>query len=347
MCLLIARTSQVLLGAILIFSCISRAQVNPNQPHWLPVNVFDRQGNIVRDLRRENFRVLIDGQSVEAQDAQYHVAPRRILILLDISWSMGTANAANSGKWRVACEAVAVLLAHTPEDAPIALIAFDKKVEHTIDFAPGRRAIESFIRGGTVEHSEPRGAALFDAINEGLTGLQPAQQGDALYVIGDGDDTASHTSPKRLSATLLKSGVRLFTLLFLEDSTFENRLATEDFIHIVQETGGSVFSISANANEPISSFNTGQVRTPSDQAPRTLNPKSARVPAFAYNSATREKLELFTQTLSSQIGGFYTLRIPVASSSKQRKVTLHIVDDKGELQKNVEVVYPRAISPDR
>ena len=71
------------------------------------------------------------------------------------------------------------------------------------------------------------------------------------------------------------------------------------------------------------------------------------MPAFAYNSATREKLELFTQTLSSQIGGFYTLRIPVASSSKQRKVTLHIVDDNGELQKNVEVVYPRAISPDR
>ncbi len=54
--------------------------------------------------------------------------------------------------------------------------------------------------------------------------LQPAQQGDALYVVGDGDDTASHTSPKRLSATLLKSGVRLFTLLLLEDSTFENRI---------------------------------------------------------------------------------------------------------------------------
>jgi hypothetical protein len=138
------------------------------------VNVLNRQGNIVRDLRKENFRILIDGQSVEAQDAQYDVAPRRILILLDISWSMGTANGANSGKWRVACEAVATLLAQTPADTPIALIVFDRGWSRLlVSLEAGGR---SFIRSGTVQHSEPGARTLFDAIYEGVTMLQPAQQ---------------------------------------------------------------------------------------------------------------------------------------------------------------------------
>jgi hypothetical protein len=311
------------------------------------VNVVDRRGNIVRDLRKENFRILIDSRPAQVQDVSYEEAPRRILILLDISGSMGITKE-ETGKWRVACEAIAAMLAQVPADSPMALLAFDKKVEHAIGFAEGRPAIASLLGGGMIVTRSPRATAVFDMILEGLKFLQPFQAGDSIYLISDGNDTASHVSSKQTKAAVLESGVRLFSLLLPGPAIFDpDQLTVDDFTQLVRESGGSVFSIAAKTKDSPSPFNMGQGREPTDRPSEILSPQHAPTSIVNYDAPTREKLEMYSQDLNRQIMGFYVLRILMPPSRKQRKIALQITNSTGELRKDVQIAYPRAVPSER
>jgi hypothetical protein len=345
--LLNTRASLLLIGVSLALSCFSATQDNSTHPtRPLPVNVLDRQGSVIRDLRKENFRVLIDGKPVELQDASYEDASRRILILLDISGSMGASEGAK-GKWRIACGAIAALLSQIPADSPTALLAFDKRVEHTIDFAQGRPAITSLLDGGTISTPYPGATALFDAILEGLKFLRPSQVGDSIYVISDGDDTASRISSKEAKVAALESGVRLFGLLLTEPTMLDrDQMTVDDFTQLVHETGGSVFSITPKKRDSPSPFNMGQVRTPDDPPGGTSSPGHARKSSVDYDAPTHEQLEMRSKILSSQIRGFYALLFSVPPSRKLRKITLQVVSGRQE-RKEFQIVHPRAIPPAR
>jgi hypothetical protein len=77
------------------------------------VNVFDLHGKAVRDLTKDNFRVRVNGKPAVVLDARYSLAPRRIVVLLDMSGSM--AGESDNKKWRIAREAVEDFLAQTPQ----------------------------------------------------------------------------------------------------------------------------------------------------------------------------------------------------------------------------------------
>ena len=84
------------------------------------VNVFDMHGRVISNLTKENFRVRLNGKPAAVLDARYSVAPRRIVILLDMSGSM--TGEKRTAKWSVAQEAVRELLAQTPDGVPIAML---------------------------------------------------------------------------------------------------------------------------------------------------------------------------------------------------------------------------------
>src|SRR2546421_7672124 len=96
----------------LLLSCAFAETPASTQSRSILVNVLDRNGNAVRDLTKENFLVKINKQPAAVVDAGYSLAARRIVVLLDMSGSMGGTR--GTEKWKIARETVEDLFAQTP-----------------------------------------------------------------------------------------------------------------------------------------------------------------------------------------------------------------------------------------
>src|SRR5262245_48190564 len=127
------RLLSIQIALILVYSSFAQ-QTPTGQTRTLLVNVLDRQGNAVRDLSKENFRVHVNGKPVVVMDAAYSTAPRRIVVLLDMSGSMA-GDSDRSKKWQIVREAVSDLLEQTPPDVPIALLTFSDHVHDVFDLS--------------------------------------------------------------------------------------------------------------------------------------------------------------------------------------------------------------------
>ena len=97
-----SRTPKLFLTAVLpILSLSGFAQPSPSVPsRSILVNVLDRDGNAIRDLTKDSFHVKINKQPVVVLGADYDLAPRRIVVLLDMSGSMGGRRDTKSGGLR-------------------------------------------------------------------------------------------------------------------------------------------------------------------------------------------------------------------------------------------------------
>jgi hypothetical protein len=282
------------------------------------VNVLDRNGNPVRDLAKDNFRVKINKQPVVVLGADYGLAPRRIVVLLDMSGSMGGSR--DTKKWRIAREAVEDLLAQTPADVPIALLTFSDQVHDIFDFRESRSAISRWLKEGPTQRSNLKGRTAFrDAIIASLRMLQPFRPGDVVYAIADGGDNTSHVSVDQTKAALRESGVRLFAFLFAEYMPFGEEVGSVDsLVEMASESGGFVFGISGRA------------------ALGGVSSLSSWDADYDYNDRTREKIRLYTSALNIQVNGFYTVQVAApVQPGKAGRVSLEIVDAAGKPRKDV------------
>jgi hypothetical protein len=323
-----SRTPKFLLAAVLpILFLPGFAQPSPSAPSQsIVVNVLDRNGNAVRDLTKDNFHVKINKQPVVVLAANYGLAPRRIIVLLDMSGSMGGKRDTN--KWRIAREAVEDLIAQTPPDVPIALLTFSDQVHDVFDFRESRSAIARWFREGPTEQTSLKGrTALHDAILVSLRMLRPYRSGDAAYVITDGGDNASHVSFDQTKTALRESGVRLYALLFPEFfPTGEEIGGVDSLVKLAGDSGGFVFGISGRGALGVSFL-------PSWGA------------VYDYNDRTREKIKIYTQALNSQVHGFYTVQVAVSlPQGKAAKVALEIVDAAGNTRKDVGYTFQRELT---
>jgi len=312
----------VILPAFLSSSSAQQAPNSSPGTRSAVVNVFDEHGNAVRDLAKEDFRVRLNGKSVAVLDARYSIAPRRIVVLLDMSSSM---TEESTEKWQIAREAVDDLLMQTPRDVPIAMVAFAGKVREEFDFPQSRSKIAAWLREGPGQRphlKHPATTRLFDAILEGLKLLSPIQSGDAVYAITDGVDNASQASVVKTRTALLQSSVRLFAFLFAEGSRApDEQEAKGSFLSIVGDTGGFVFSVAGRQ----------RLGPPPDY--------------FVYDKADRAKVKVYTQKLNIQVNGFWTLELAARSSSRGSKMELEVVGHEGKVRKDVMATYPRVLSP--
>src|SRR5580765_6241586 len=240
-----SRTPELFLAAVLpILSLSGFAQpAAPVPPRSLVVNVLDRNGNAVRDLTNNNFRVKVNGHPAAILAAPYSLAPRRIIVLLDMSGSMGGEK--DGKKWQIAREAVEDLLAQSPADVSIGLLTFSDQVHDVFAFSQGRSTISRWLREGASQRPNVRGhTALRDAIQASLRMLEPFHPGDAVYAITDGGDNASHVSVDKTTTALRESGVRLFAFLFAERIPMEEELGGDSLVQMASDSGGFVFGIS-------------------------------------------------------------------------------------------------------
>jgi hypothetical protein len=314
---------------LLVCGFVSQAQPPKQATSSLLVNVVDRNGDAVRGLTKDNFRVKVNGHSAALLDVEYSLAPRRIVVLLDTSRSMAGQSEENK-KWWIAREAIEDLLAKTPDDVQVALLTFSSQVHDVFDFSQGRSAVAAWLKRGPSQRSAIKGTtAFYDATVAAAKLLEPAHPGDSIYAITDGGDDSSHTSETDTKNRLTRSQIRLFLFLFREPMpTEEERSGADSVMELARDTGGFIFGVSAQSSLAAS----GQ--------------PSLGALDFDYgdDAKVRERIDLYTRALNTQVNGFYILQLDAAPSTRRSgKVSLEIVDGSGKVRKDVASTYQRAL----
>jgi Mg-chelatase subunit ChlD len=310
---------------LLAYGFLAAAQTAPTlSTRSLLVNVLDQNGNAVRDLTKDSFRTKVNGRPATVVEARYSLAPRRIVVLLDMSGSMAGETEKNK-KWQIAREALEDLIAETPADVKVALLTFSSQVHDVFDFSQSRSSMGAWLKDEPRRRPEIKGTtALYDAVIAATKLLKPTRPGDAIYVITDGGDNSSHISEADTRKLLLQSGIRLFVFLFAEHSPFGS--GPYDVMQLARATGGFVFGVAGRAP--------GALSLPSWDF------------EYEYNERTRERISLYTQALNIQVNGFYTLQLETPlQPSKLRKVLLEIVDSKRQPRKDVAFTYSTLLPP--
>lgn len=283
-------------------------------------NVLDRNGRPLQELTKDNFQVKVNGRLVTHVEATYSVAPRRIVVMLDISGSMG--GDVGHNKWKIASEAVQDLLVDTPADVSLALVTFSDHVNDIFEFSQSRSSMARWLKEGATRWGDSRihgGTALLDAVIAATKLFSPTRLGDSIYLISDAGDNHSQAHSKDVWEMLLRSEIRLFVFLLADPlHTDDARLGTAAIREMARATGGFVFGVPGYS--PL------------------MNGESWGF--YDYDEHTRDKIAVYTRALNLQINGFYMLRFesPVAAG-KPRKVSLDIVDSTGKAMKDVAYTY--------
>jgi Ca-activated chloride channel family protein len=181
----------------------------------LPVKVTDARGSFVPALKRDDFRVLEDGQPQKLTVFEEGDTPVTVGLVVDHSRSMGS---------KLPGVATAVLsFAHSsnPQDE---MFVVDFNDDVSVELMGGK----SFSNNAS-DLEQALGAvsargrtALYDAVSEGLIHLQSGHLAKkALIIISDGGDNASHLKYSQVLAQARQSQVVIYSILLLGPSVGE------------------------------------------------------------------------------------------------------------------------------
>jgi Ca-activated chloride channel homolog len=163
--------------------------------------VLDKEGHMVFDLAKDDFRIVENGKPQKILEFGREERPITLAILLDTSGSM------REGMKEVHEAAKAFVETLGPDDQAL-LITFDDKVllvqEQTSDKAKLKEAIES------TEALE--GTALNDALHAAYRKLRGIRGRKAIILLSDGEDTTSQFSQQRVLEEVRGSSVLLYAV---------------------------------------------------------------------------------------------------------------------------------------
>jgi VWFA-related protein len=172
----------------------------------LPVNVTDSRGTFVHGLKKDDFRVLEDGQLQNIGIFDDQDAPVTVGLVVDHSRSMKT-------KLRDVVAAVSSF-AHSsnPRDE---MFVVDFNDDVTVEIMKGK-AFSSDPKelAEAINAVSARGrTALYDAVGEGLLHLKYGHwEKKALIIISDGGDNASHIKYSQVLAQARQSQALIYSI---------------------------------------------------------------------------------------------------------------------------------------
>jgi hypothetical protein len=322
------KTNVLVASSMVLAAALSlRAQGDPCLNRAVAVNVTTKQGQPVKGLTAVNFRGKFRGRPVDLVSAAYDTGPRRIVIVLDASGSM-------FDKWPIEISVAEDLLRSLPEPNSFALLIFAKRVEEKVDFRQGRMAVAGALKKLDARdwsiHKGPYGrTALLNTLVAALDLLQPARLGDAIYVITDGDDNASTARLSEVKVLFLAAGVRLFSLITLDEfegrgRSAEERLGFSGLAELIQAAGGDYLAFRPGLPPDILSM-----------APRLLH----------ITDRDRETMSTASNGFAREISEFYALQIKLRELSDKARDWQLEAGDFGEKNLHLKVMYPHKLAP--
>jgi Mg-chelatase subunit ChlD len=217
--------------ALLLCLCAPLRSTNAQAPetHILPVTVVTVDGRPVTNLQSHN--VHIHGGGAQVKSFSLDTDPRRIVLLLDTSGSMGIND---NGKLRlaVASELMNLFLDTVPAGDSLALYQFADSPREVIAFTHDAAAIRQAISSIPVDRERDMVGRtnIRDALNAILTNPQESLAfGDSIVIFSDGEwnsDEDKQRSLASLASALVQDGVRIFLVLTQEKSAISSESQT-------------------------------------------------------------------------------------------------------------------------
>jgi VWFA-related protein len=170
----------------------------------VPTTVFDRTGELVTTLARDDFKVFDEGHRQPLTNFTSGLQPISAVVLVDTSASMTTA----LERARVAAEQFIIRL-RPGDQARVG--TFNDKVTISSSFSGDRDAL---LRALRENHRFANPTRLFDAVNEAMTLLEPLGGRRVVLVFTDGCDTASKTPWDALRRRFMSEEQMLYVIQF-------------------------------------------------------------------------------------------------------------------------------------
>jgi hypothetical protein len=290
------------------------AQTSNYSTQIFTLAIRDQQGRFVTNTQPN--QIVIAGRGANVQRLELDNAPRRIVLLLDTSGSMGNYK---SLSWsNVAHVAIQIALQRKGDDL-IGLETFAEKdqisVPLTIDSQLLVRHIEALTSSGSGRTM--LGLALREILARRENGLR---FGDAIILVSDGDRSQEDkTDFVQLGHDLTRGGVRICLIRVQPIMGFGATSGVSDASSFVRDVGGTTL----NMFSPLEEVHRG------DGA--HVDPKMIE--------STAQAAYGFVQT-------YYRVGVELSEPRQRpRQLSLELVDQQKRSMKHLQLNYPRYLLP--
>ncbi len=241
-----ALPSVLLLSFALIPFAILAAQENQNQTCSVPLVVSHfaettRHIEYVKGLGVKDVSVRIGGKVITPQSVVVDASPKRVAIIFDAS------NEVSELEWKMAMEIAAHMVQIARPDDRFALLVTGTS-DSAGEWISGAQAAQQFKTWAFARPaSDRRGERNFDALMAAVKLLNPPQFGDTVFLFGHPRDKGSKATSEQVQEELLKKGVRLNGITFVERPQVMWINVREDqhlfdIMQMSQKTGSSFLS---------------------------------------------------------------------------------------------------------
>ncbi len=166
--------------------------------------VTDQEGDILKGLKKENFRVLDNGQPQQIQNFAPTDAPITIVILMEFSHLMWGYFGYEGKNWAYG------FLQHLNNKDWVAFKTYDLKTTLQVDFTHNINEVGQSIAG--LYYPDFSEANMFDAVLETIDQLRDVQGKKSILLIASGYDTFSKHTLDQTLKRLKETDVTIFCI---------------------------------------------------------------------------------------------------------------------------------------
>ncbi|HVI09697.1 MAG TPA: vWA domain-containing protein [Candidatus Binatia bacterium] len=288
---------------LLLSSCgpgIFGQQINECRSREAIVNVRDSGGAFVAGLLPSSFEANVGRQPLRVIAAKSEHPGPRVILMIDLSASQSTRLGLTRATGRYFVEKVSGTLR-------VAMISFSDRTLETVGFDHSTEDILGSI--SRIQKAMGR-TSLYDSLVYAVNLFGQPEIGDAIFMIGDGEDSSSKSKWDAAKRLLASRGVRLFWFdsSGRSYSTPEERDGKDNLRNIVESSGGLIIS-----------------------TPEGTSAKDSRA------------LEMAVDGVYTSIRDFYTLTLENAPGIDERKSwSLEVLDASGK-KRDLRLLFSRSM----
>ncbi|MBS1793433.1 MAG: VWA domain-containing protein [Acidobacteria bacterium] len=192
-------------GLLLLLPAAVRAQSEKNFVS-VPVSVSDREGRYIAGLKKENFRIILDGREQKISFFAREDEPINVALVLDTSES-------TKGVLDKIRDAAGDFVDLLNENDKCLIATFDSKVKVLGGFTADHRALKKSL--DKIESDEREGTVVFNAVAQLVRDEFPKTDGRKVIVLlSDGKDFGSSITKKELLDGLEESDVMIYPIFY-------------------------------------------------------------------------------------------------------------------------------------
>ena len=229
----------------------ARSQEHPCTTRQVAVSFRDEHNLPLQGISTADLEAKVHGKPIKIVSVIADSRPHRLVLVLDTSGSMGSIEG-EPPLWALGMSLARHFFEVNRDKAQLAFLLFNNSVTDQVDFAQGNSAVGEKLRQLEENHNflktHIKGrTALRDAIFHAILMLDHPTSADAVYVLTDGGDNASHNSAEELERRLAVTSVRIFAVLLYKDLPYRNRtpeeeMGPQDLAAIAHKSGGDILT---------------------------------------------------------------------------------------------------------